>query len=39
MDIVKFGEISKQHQNQNIGLYGHIVHQKGGVKELQVTYD
>jgi hypothetical protein len=31
MGIVKFGEISKQLQNQNIGLFGHIVHQKVGV--------
>jgi hypothetical protein len=32
-DIVKYGEISKQHINQNTGLFGRLVHQKDGVKE------
>ena len=33
MVMVKFGENFKQKINQNIGLYGHIVHLKVGVKE------
>jgi len=33
MDIVKFGENSKHHTNQSIGLFGHTQHLRGGVRE------
>jgi hypothetical protein len=33
MDIVKYGENSKQNINQSIGLFGHTQFLKIGVKE------
>jgi len=39
MGIVKFGENFKRFINQNIGLFGRLVSQKGGVKELVGIYN
>jgi hypothetical protein len=33
MDIAKYGVNSKQMNYQSIGLFGHIVYQRGGVIE------